>query len=183
MKLSKYEILLGAVTGIIAYIFIDSLTKKKIMKPIVIKGGYQVPENAKNKADALHSFEKRKSDGFGGKMSTIIREKLRELYNQGINPDITNLKINVDSKNYKVDWEATIEPSKDGKAYVGISTVGSAGAGADERAKNQIDTMKSWNQNAEDYSLVLDFKNPSGIYIRQFFYKWTNPKDFPSRKA
>lgn len=182
MKLSKYEILIGAVTGFITYLFINSFTKKEAMKPITIKGGYQVPENVSNRADALHSFEKRKSDGFGGRMSTIIREKLLELYNQGINPDITSLKINVDSKNYKVDWEATIEPSKDGKAYVGISTVGSAGSGADTRALNQVDTMKSWNKEAQDYTLVLDFKNQSGIYIRQFFYKWTNPKEFPAYK-
>jgi hypothetical protein len=183
MKLSKYEIFVGAVAGIVTYIFVDSFSKKskkRLMKATTITGGYQVPENIPNRADALHAFQSRKSDGFGGKMSTIINNKLRELYKQGINPDITNLKINVDSKNYKVDWEATIEPSKDGKAYVGISTVGSTGSGADTRAQNQIEKMKTWNENARDYTLLLDFKNEKGNYIRQFFYKWTNPTDFPA---
>ena len=180
MKISIQELLLGVAASVVTYIIVDSLTKKTNMGPVVVKGGYQVPENAKNKADALHSFERRKSDGFGGRMSTMINEKLRELYKQGVNPDVTSIKINVDSSKYKVDWEAIIEPSKDGKAYVGVSTVGSAGSGADSRAENQIDTMKTWNKNARDYTLVLDFKNPKGIYIRQFFYKWTNPTDYPA---
>jgi hypothetical protein len=181
MKLKPLEILIGVTVSAITYFMLERFKRKK-MDAIYIKDEYTVPANAKNKADALHSFERRKSDGFGGFMSTKIKKALRDLYAKGINPDITELKINVDSKNYKVQWEAKIEPSKDGKAYVGISTVGSAGSGADERAKNQIDTMKKWVANAKDYTLVLDFKNPKGIYIRQYFYKWTNPTEYPPHK-
>ena len=150
------------------------------MKPVTIKGSYTVPPGTPNMADALHSFEKRKSDGFGGRMTTQIREKMREMYKSGVNPDVTDIKINVDSSKYKVDWEATIQPSKDGKAYVGISTVGSAGGGADARAISQIGAMKNWVTGAQDYTLALDFKNPKGIYIRQFFYKYTKPSEFPA---
>lgn len=57
------------------------------------------------------------------------------MYKKGINPDITDLKVIVDSQNYKVNWEAKIEPSKDGKAYTGFMTYGSAGGSADTRAK------------------------------------------------
>lgn len=155
------------------------LRKPKKMKPYVLKGGYQVPEGTPNMADALHSFERRRSDGYGGRMSTKIREKLREFYKQGFNPDVTNLKIVIDSKKYKVDWEATIEESKDGKAYVGFSTIGSTGKNADSRALNQVEAMKKWVDGAKDYTLVLDFKNPKGIYIRQLFYKYTKPSEFP----
>ncbi len=176
-KTTKY-IISGVAIGVISFLIIYYSRKRK-MKPIVIKGGYVVPPGTPNMADALHSFERRGSDGFGGRMSTQIREKLREVYAKGINPDITSLKVNVDSKNYKVDWEATIEESKDGKAYVGISTVGSAGSNADQRALAQVDKMKTWFEGAKDYTLVLDFKNPTGIYIRQFFYKWTKPNEFP----
>ena len=182
---SKYRIPIFVVTTIVTSSLLafalDRYMRKRSrkMKPILLKGGYQVPQGTPNMADALHSFERRKSDGFGGRMSTQIREKLREVYNQGINPDVSNLKVNVDSKNYKVDWEATIEESKDGKAYVGFSTIGSAGSGADSRALKQIDSMKKWVEGAKDYTLVLDFKNPSGVYIRQFFYKYTKPNDFP----
>lgn len=164
---------------ILGTIVLLSLIFKKKMKPFIIKGGFVVPPNTPNMADALHSFESRKSDGFGGKMSTQIKAKLRELYHQGINPDITDLKIIVDSTNYSVKWEATIQPSIDGKAYIGISTVGSAGSGADNRALSQVDKMKTWVAGAKDYKLLLDFKNPKGIYIRQFFYKWTKPDEFP----
>jgi hypothetical protein len=178
VKLKFSEIAIGASIGVFTYLLIEFFRKKKI-KSIIIKGEYTVPENIPNRADALHSFERRKSDGFGGYMSTKINKALRDLYSKGINPDITDLKITIDSKKYKVNWEATIEPSKSGKAFVGLYTVGSAGSGADQRAKSQIEGMKKWNPNAKDYTLVLDFKNPTGIYIRQFFYKWTNPKDFP----
>jgi hypothetical protein len=160
-------------------IFVLSLFNKKKMKPIILKGGYIVPKGTPNMADALHSFEKRKVDGFGGLMSTKIKAKLRELYHTGINPDVTNLKVVVDSSKYSVEWEATIEPSKDGKAYVGFSTIGSAGGGADARAKSQIEAMKKWVTGAEDYTLVLDFVNPKGVYIRQYFYKYTKPSEYP----
>ncbi len=184
---SKYRIPIIVVTAIVTssvlafaldrYVF----RKRRKMKPFILKGGYEVPKGTPNMADALHSFERRK-DGFGGRMSTKIREKLREFYKEGYNPDVTNLKVNVDSTKYKVDWEATIEESKDGKAYVGISTVGSAGGNADARALSQVDAMKKWVNGAEDYTLVLDFKNPKGIYIRQYFYKYTKPSEFPPIK-
>ena len=179
MNKTKKYIISGVAIGVITVLIIYYLNKRK-MQPIIIKGSYTVPENAPARADALHSFERRRSDGFGGRMSTKIKEKLRELYQQGINPDVTDIKITVDSKKYKVDWEATIQPSKDGKAYVGISTVGSAGSGADSRAKGQIEGMKTWVKGSQDYTLVLDFKNPKGVYIRQFFYKWTKPDEFPA---
>jgi hypothetical protein len=174
---SKKELLYGAGIVVGTIVLLNFLFRKK-MKPITLKGGYVVPAGTPNMADALHSFERRKSDGFGGRMSTKIKEALVELYKKGINPDITKLVINVDSKKYKVDWEATIEPSKDGKAYTGIMTYGSAGSGADNRAINQEATMKQ-KVGGKNYKLVLDFKNPSGIYIRQFFHKYTRD-EYPS---
>jgi len=163
---SKKELLVGAGIVVGTIVLLRLLFRKKMNTPFILKGGYVVPKGTPNMADALHSFERRKSDGFGGR---------------GINPDVTKLKVVVDSKNYKVDWEATIEPSKDGKAYIGFSTIGSAGGGADQRALNQVEAMKKWVDGAKDYTLVLDFKNPSGIYIRQFFYKYTKPSEFPPR--
>lgn len=146
---------------------------------VIVKGEYTVPKGTPNMADALHSFERRQSDGFGGRMSTKIKEGLMNMYKQGINPDVTDLKVNVDSANYKVTWEATLEPSKDGKAYLGFMTFGSAGGGADARAKGQEQGMKE-RVGGSDYKLVLDFKNPTGIYIRQYFYGYTKPNEFPA---
>jgi len=173
------------------------VTESKISLPMKISGEYTVPNSAPNKGDALHSFNRRRSDGFGGYMLSgnppskwsqyikfnqgkSINQALQEVWNDGINPDITSLKIQVDSKTYTVRWSATIDESEDGNAYVGVSSVGSAGGSADSRAQGQIEGMKRWEPGAKDYTLVLDFKNPSGIYIRQFFYKYTKPKEYPS---
>lgn len=157
------------------------LNEEKISLPIIVRGSYTAP---KGDADALHSFERRKSDGFGGRLSSKINEKLKEIYNAGINPDITQLNINIDSTSYSVNWEATIDESKNGMAYMGISTRGSAGKNADKRAERQIDNLERElkRNGGEDVTLVLDFKNPSGVYIRQFFFKYTRPKEFPPKE-
>jgi hypothetical protein len=114
---------------VVSLIIILATRKKRKDIEILVKGEYTVPPNVANRADALHSFERRKSDGFGGRMTTKIREAMLSLYQQGINPDVQDIKIIIDSTKYKVNWEAKVVPSKDGKAYVGLSTVGSAGAG------------------------------------------------------
>lgn len=174
------KIAVGAALVALIVFFVYRNRKPKKLKTITIKDSYTVPPGTPNMADALHAFERRKSDGFGGRMSTKINEALRKMHSEGINPDIYELKVNVDSKKYKVDWEATLGPSKDGKAYVGMSTVGSAGGGADARALSQIENMKTWAKGAKDYTLVLDFVNPQGIYIRQYFYKYTKPSEYPA---
>jgi hypothetical protein len=184
LEMDKKKIyILAGLSGLIttALLVIYLVKRKRKKMSIIVKGEYTVPANAKNKADALHSFERRKSDGFGGRMSTKIMEALKKMYNDGINPEVTDLKVNVDSKNYKVTWEAKLEPSKDGKAYIGFTTFGSAGSGADKRAEGQLDGMKE-RVGGEDYKIVLDFKNPKGIYIRQFFYKYTKPNEYPANK-
>jgi len=191
VALTKQQIwIIAGVGGVLATALIVGLvvrkkrknrTNNKIMSEgLIVKGEYVVPKGTPNMGDALHSFERRKSDGFGGRMSTKIKEALVDLYKKGINPDVTDLKINIDSKNYKVTWEATIKPSTDGKAYTGFMTYGSAGSGADKRAIGQEQRMKKII-GGKDYKLVLDFKNPTGIYIRQFFYTYTKD-EYPAIK-
>lgn len=157
------------------------LRSRKKSKGVIVKGEYSVPENIPNRVDALHSFESRKSDGFGGKMSTKIKEEMMKFYQKGINPDVSDVKIDIDSVNYKVKWSAKVHESKDGKAYIGFTTFGSAGIDADSRAIGQFEGVKQ-RVGGEDYKLVLDFKNPKGIYIRQFFYKYTKPNEYKPNK-
>lgn len=157
------------------------LRSRKKSKGVIVKGEYSVPENTPNRVDALHSFESRKSDGFGGKMSTKIKEEMMKFYQKGINPDVSDVKIDIDSVNYKVKWSAKVHESKDGKAYIGFTTFGSAGSDADSRAIGQFEGVKQ-RLGGEDYKLVLDFKNPKGIYIRQFFYKYTKPNEYKPNK-
>jgi hypothetical protein len=155
------------------------INEQKLRLPIIVKDSFTAP---KGDADALHSFERRKSDKFGGKMLTKIEEKLKDVYESGVNPDVVDLKINVDSTNYRVTWQATIDESKDGIAYMGLSTRGSAGSDADNRAKGQLPKLKQdlQSKGAEDIKLLLDFKNPTGVYIRQYFFKYALPDDYPS---
>jgi hypothetical protein len=155
------------------------INESKISLPIVVSGSYTAP---KGDADALHSFERRKSDGFGGRMTSKVDEKLKEVYKAGINPDITDIKININSQSYTVNWSVTIDESKDGVAYMGLTTRGSAGGGADRRAQGQIDSLmkKMRRKGYDNIELALDFKNTNGVYIRQFFYKYSIPNKFPS---
>ena len=141
-------------------------------KKLIVKGSYSVPENIPNRLDALHSFERRASDKFGGGMSTKINSALRSLYKKGINPDLTDLQIKIDPVKYSVQWTATIEPSKNGKAYVGMITRGSAGANADSRAKAQIQNINKEINNGKNIELVKDLNFNDRFKIRQFFYKY-----------
>ena len=103
--------------------------------PITVTGSYKAP---KGDGDALHSFDRRKSDHFGGYMLTGgpipsqfqdrvilnqgkgVNQVLRELIKQGIKPDVTNIDIKVNS-DYTVEWSVTIDESKDGIEYAGIA--------------------------------------------------------------
>jgi hypothetical protein len=159
--------------------------------PIKLTGSYKVPKLVLGKADALHAFDRRKMDGFGGYMlrggpipnrwkSLVkldqgrgINQVLEELIASGIKPDVTSIKIKVND-DYSVNWEATIDKSKDGKAYAGLSTRGSAGENADQRALDQIPKMKSKKPNASDWKQVLDLNIDTPVKIRQYFFKYTD---------
>lgn len=152
---------------------------EKLSLPLTIKGRFKAP---KGDGDALHSFERRRSDKFGGRMTSKIDGYLEKVYKElKVNPDVTNISVKVDSVNYFVEWSATIDESKDGKAYMGVITRGSAGGGADRRAEGQIPDLlsKIRKYGGQDATLVLDFVNPTGVYIRQYFYKYTLPTKYP----
>jgi len=165
------------------------IKEQKIKLPIVISDVWQSP--IKGDGDLLHSFERRKKDKKGAYMATKIMEKLKEVYAAGVNPDVTNLKLDVDSKNYTVSWSATIDESKikdeNGQpiAFLGVGTRGSAGGSADRRALNQVEPYKSQitKNGAKNITLLLDFKNQKGLYIRQYFFKYALPDKYPPHPA
>jgi len=170
----------------------EEITRIKSMMGIITESNISLPVTigktwiaGKKDADLLHSFERRRVDKKGALIGTQIEEKLKELYDAGINPDITKLDLVVDSTNYTVTWKATIDESKDGKAYMGIATRGSAGGGSDTRAAGQVEPLKQKlkRSGAEDITLFLDFKNPSGIPIRQYFFKYTLPEKYPPHES
>ena len=164
--------------------------------PIKLTGSYKVPKNTLFKADALHSFDRRKSDGFGGymlrggpipsKWSSYVKldqgkginQVLNELIGSGVKADVTEIKISVND-DYSVNWEATIDKSKDGNAYSGVASRGSAGLNADDRALRQISKMKSDKPNAYNWKQVLDLNVKSPVKIRQYFFKYSDKDVLP----
>ena len=156
----------------VALILTGALLIKRLLskKTIKVTGSYAVPTKIPYRLDALHSFESRQLDGFGGKMSTKVNAALLDLYNKGIKPDIKKIDINIDPVKYYVSWSVEIGQSTDGNAYTGLITRGSAGSGADARAAEQLPKLTS-KTNAK---LVKDLNfNEGGVKIRQYFYKYT----------
>jgi len=169
------------------------LITESVILPMKVSGSYRAP---KGDGDALHSFDRRKSDKFGGYMlrggpipsqfqSVVtlnqdkgINQVLDELIKSGVSPDVTNISITVND-DYTVSWEATIDNSKDGKAYAGIMSRGSAGGGADSRAEGQLGDLQSNNKNFCNWTQVLDLNVDRPIKIRQYFFKYTlcNPNE------
>jgi hypothetical protein len=161
--------------------------------PIKLSGSYRVPKNIPSRGDALHAFNRRKSDGFGGYMLTGvpipsqwsgyvtlnqgkgINQVLRELIDKGVKPDVTDITININD--YTVNWSATIDESSDGKSYYGVGSRGSAGGNADSRALGQISKLKSKNPEYCNWKEVLDLNVTTPFKIRQFFLKYTKCKE------
>jgi len=170
------------------------LKEEYVSLPIKLSGSYTVPKNAPSKGDALHSFNRRRSDGFGGYMlrggpipsrwsqyvkldqGKGVNEVLKELIKKGVKPNVTDINIKVND-DYSVDWEVTIDESTDGKSYYGVSSRGSAGKNADSRAIGQISKLKSKNPEYCNWEEVLDLNITKPIKIRQFFFKYTKCKE------
>ena len=105
----------------------------------------------------------------------------------------------MDANKMKVDWEVEISESKDGKAYVGFTSRGSAGGGAFERAVAKstgqdpdtiLSKIKSKMNEPEAelkkvYELFYNMSNTGKSLgkcpTRQVFYAYTKPKQYPSK--
>ena len=79
--------------------------------------------------DALHSFNARRMDRFGGYLNVKINKGLEEIRNKGFPSDIKKLHIQINPVTLKVYWFAVLGPSTDGKSYVRVDSRGSAGGG------------------------------------------------------
>jgi len=136
--------------------------------------------------DALHSFNARRMDKFGGYLNVKINKGLESIRKKGFNSDVKQLYIQVNPKTLTVHWVAVVGPSEDGKCYVRVDSRGSAGGGLPAvnkqlpRMHNLYPTLTSvklldfnenvikcfdWNGNRLDS--VCSFVN-----IRQHFFKY-----------
>jgi len=136
--------------------------------------------------DALHSFNARRMDHFGGYLNVKINAGLEEIRNKGFPSDIKNLFIQINPVTLKVYWFAVLGPSKDGKSYVKVDSRGSAGGGLPAVSK-QLPQMHrlykglsahkflEFNENVKKYynwngNQLCDFEGT--VNICQHFYKY-----------
>lgn len=77
--------------------------------------------------DALHSFNYRRSDRFGGYINDKVNAGLERVRQKGYKSDIKKLYIQIDPLTLTVYWFAIVGPSRDGFSYVRMDSRGSAG--------------------------------------------------------
>ena len=156
--------------------------------PMTLSGSYVVDDSIPHHGDAMHSFDRRKSDKFGGRMlngwedeeakrkwgrwvkldqGLGINQAMQQLVALGYSPDVQDIKIQMDKD--RVRWSAKIVKSRDGKKWNGLMTRGSAGGGK-ANAMNQIDVMKSSNPEKKNWTLAHEIDRPG---LNQIFLKYT----------
>lgn len=165
-------------------------TPKVIPLDKVIKGSYSAA--GKSAAyDALHSFNRRRSDKFGGKINTIVQDEIRsyKAYYKLNAVDIKDMYVFINPDTLTVNWEVTIGPSTDGYTYEQFDSRGSAGGG-ESAVDGQLPSMHSGNSGKP--KLVYYFNktipkcfNDNGtkktggckgtINIQQKFFKYGKP--------
>lgn len=136
--------------------------------------------------DALHSFNARRMDHFGGYLNIKINQGLESIRKKGFNSDVKKLYIQVNPKTLTVHWIAVVGPSLDGKCYVRVDSRGSAGGGLPAvnkqlpRMHNLYPTLtavnllefnenviKCYDWNGHPLDSICTFVN-----IRQHFFKY-----------
>lgn len=140
--------------------------------------------------DALHSFNRRRMDGFGGFLNDKINAGLAEIRSKGFPSDLKKLYIQIDPTTLTVHWSAVVGPSLDGRCYMSVDSRGSAGGGLPavqkqcprmHRIHSSLVPVKQleFNDNVlQCYTwdgLKLDTVTHA-INIQQHFYKYYDPQ-------
>lgn len=141
--------------------------------------------------DALHSFNYRLADRFGGYLNIKVNLALEEVRKNGFPSDVKKLYIQIDPVFLKVYWFAVVGPSTDGRSYVRIDSRGSAGGGL-HAVQKQLPLMLKKHPNLQAHKLMEFNENVKVFYdwhgnqlcdfngtinIRQHFYKFSAPPD------
>ena len=129
----------------------------------VISGSY-IAAGKYGPYDALHSFERRKSDKFGGRLNTKVQEGIQKYkLDNNINAvDILNVDIKINPETLLVEWSVTIGPSTDGNTYEEIDSRGSAGGGT-SAVEGQLSKMHNRHSGLTPV-LVKHFNETIPIY-------------------
>jgi hypothetical protein len=193
-KTKKILIVSGVVLSSAIFGFIIYKLIKRKMSTVYVQGEFKGAN-----CDELHAFQSTSGRIIGGMNDKVFAE-LEKLYEKGINPEVTEVKVDMDSANMKVKWQVKIEPSKDGKAWVGFTSRGSSGgASAFNRAVGKaqgqdFDSVKKKisgiiaEPNMEmkvvkDY--LYNFSKDGEVLgkcpTRQVFYAYTRPNKYPKK--
>ena len=136
--------------------------------------------------DALHYFQTRRMDNFGGHLNDKINIGLENIRKKGFKSDVKQFYIQIDPKTLVVYWFAVVGPSADGKCYVRVNSRGSAGGGL-PAVQGQLSGMHSHYPTLTDVKFFefnenvikcfdwngKPLSNCSGyVNIRQHFYKY-----------
>jgi len=191
-KTKKILLISGiSLVSVLIGFFIYKIIKRKMS--VVYVDGEFVGRNC----DEFHAFQGSGGRVIGG-MNDKITIELNKLHKQGINPQVTEVDVIMDSSTMKVKWKVKIEPSKDGKAWVGFT---SRGSGGDKSAFTRA-VSKSTNQDFDSvkkkvseminepnmemkaikdllYNFTKDGKVLGKCPTRQIFYVYTKPSKFP----
>lgn len=140
--------------------------------------------------DALHSFNSRRVDKFGGYLNIKINAAMAEIRQNGFNSDLKKLYIQIDPTTLTVYWTAVVGPSTDGRCYVSVDSRGSAGGGLPAVRKQiprmhrihdaQIPTkLLEFNENVPQ-CYTWDGERLDSVYryinIQQHFFKYYDPR-------
>lgn len=140
--------------------------------------------------DALHSFNRRRMDNFGGFLNDKINAGLAEVRSKGFSSDLKKLYIQIDPATLTVYWTAVVGPSLDGRCYMHVDSRGSAGGGlaAVQKQCPRMHRLHStmipvklleFNDNVlqcyDWHGVKLDTVR-NAINIQQHFYKYYDPQ-------
>lgn len=140
--------------------------------------------------DALHSFNRRRMDNFGGFLNDKIDAGLAEIRSKGFHSDLKKLYIQIDPATLTVYWTAVVGPSTDGKCYMHVDSRGSAGGGLAavqkqcprmHRIHSSLIPVKQleFNDNVlqcYDWNGIKLDSVTHAINIQQHFYKYYDPQ-------
>lgn len=192
-KALKISLIAGGVAILlVGGVFLFKRVRRRI-KSVYVEGSFKGAN-----CDELHAFQNTGSKVIGG-MNDKVRAKLEELYRQGMNPEVSEVWVDMNPEKMEVKWKVRISPSKDGKAWVGFTSRGSAGYTAYDRAVGveqgqdfysvRRKVRQTTNEPNAEMELVLDYlhnlnRNKEVLGkcpTRQLFYKYTRPNEYPKQ--
>jgi hypothetical protein len=136
--------------------------------------------------DALHSFNYRRSDKFGGYINVKINAGLERIRKKGFNSDIKKLFIQINPETLTVYWFAIVGPSTDNFSYNKVDSRGSAGGGR-KAVEKQLPRMHGLYQDLKPIKFLEFNENVTACFtwnckplenytscvnIQQYFYKY-----------